>query len=193
VLFLGRRVSSFSAFIVSEEPRAAWLKPAPNARVRFVDHPPIVKLSDWEKYVDQVGELAMHYRCDLIVFDTISKVLGCDENSARAVTKAFTALRKLTKYDLTILVMHHTNSAGNVRGSGAFRGQSDAVVYLDRVADDRLDRRRTLTVESRLSPTVRIEYRMSAAGELELVPADPGTGSPSRTGERLPLMNGRGQ
>jgi hypothetical protein len=182
-MFLGRRVGAFHALVASEEPPLAWGDPAPGTRVMFAKGKPLVG-AEWTAWVENLGALACEYDLDLVVIDTISRFWGGDENSARAVTRAFAPLRGLLRLDRTVLVVHHANAAGNVRGSGAFAAQSDAVLTLDRVSDDKLDPRRVLTVEPRLVPLTRVEYAMTKAGTLEVPAAVAG---PSRNGS---LMRG---
>jgi hypothetical protein len=164
--FLGRAVRPFRALVVSEEPCAAWADATDNVAVRFVHAPPIRKPAEWDEYVRGVERLTRSYRCNLVVFDTYTRVCAADENSGKATTRAMAPLRELASCGLTVLLVHHTNRAGGVRGSTALEANVDAVLKLDLGGADELDPRRVITSVSRLLPFSRLEYSRLPDGTL---------------------------
>ncbi len=85
-----------------------------------------------------------HGRLALVVIDTMTLAIDGDENNAETISPALRQLIAAAKeLDCCILVLHHIRKAapggrpsrmslGDVRGSGAFVGNTDAVLALER-------------------------------------------------------------
>jgi hypothetical protein len=83
--------------------------------------------------------VSRHGAPSLIVVDTVSRVLpGADENLQRDMTlfiRACDLLRE--RFSATVLGVHHTSRAGNLRGSTVFDGAADSLFSLERDPDNR--------------------------------------------------------
>lgn len=75
----------------------------------------------------------------LIVVDTVSRVLpGADENLQKDMTQFIRSCDLLReRFSATVLGVHHTSRAGNLRGSTVFDGAADALFSLERDPDNR--------------------------------------------------------
>ena len=101
--------------------------------INFMDGEDIEKLSlTIDEFVQDVGEIP-----SLVVVDTVSRVLpGADENLQKDMTlfiKACDFVRE--RYGCTVLGVHHTSRAGNLRGSTVFDGAGDCLVHVVREVD----------------------------------------------------------
>ncbi len=111
----------------------------------------------------------------MIVIDTVSRVLpGADENLQRDMTQFIRTCDVLReRYGATVLGVHHSSRAGNLRGSTVFDGAADALFSLERDA------------EHRHLGNLRAEKVKAAADgwvlpfQLEVVPIDPLKGTQS--------------
>ena len=81
-----------------------------------------------------------HGRPDLIVVDTVSRVLpGADENLQKDMTVFVGACDRLRQqFGAAVLGVHHTNKAGEMRGSSVLNGAADSVFRVER-ADGELN------------------------------------------------------
>jgi hypothetical protein len=70
----------------------------------------------------------------LIVVDTVSRVLpGADENLQKDMTLFVAACDRLRQgFSATVLGVHHTSRAGNLRGSTVFDGAGDCLFHVER-------------------------------------------------------------
>lgn len=77
-----------------------------------------------------------------------------DENDSGSVTRMLSALQGFArKYDLAVVLIHHSSKAGGFRGSGAIQNVPDIVVELGRKLKDKDETRRYLRWEKcRLGP-----------------------------------------
>jgi hypothetical protein len=101
--------------------------------INFMDAEDVGKLmSSIDEFVQEVGEIP-----SLVVVDTVSRVLpGADENLQKDMTlfiKACDHVRE--RYGCTVLGVHHTSRAGNLRGSTVFDGAGDCLVHVVREVD----------------------------------------------------------
>ena len=79
-------------------------------------------------------------KIDLLIIDTYSKFYGCDfKDSYAGHYENITELKELAeKYDIAILIIHHTTKkknedwAQNILGSQGITGAVDTIMYLDR-------------------------------------------------------------
>jgi hypothetical protein len=72
-----------------------------------------------------------------IFVDTVSRVLpGADENLQKDMTLFVAACDRLReRFDATVIGVHHTNKAGDMRGSTVFLGQGDFIFRVDKDED----------------------------------------------------------
>lgn len=91
--------------------------------------------------------IAKHGPPSLIVVDTVSRVLpGADENLQKDMTQFVRSCDLLReRFAATVLGVHHTSRAGNLRGSTVFDGAADALFSLERDPENRM--RGTLRAE----------------------------------------------
>lgn len=78
----------------------------------------------------------------LVVVDTVSRVIpGADENLQKDMTLFVESCRQLeTRFHCPVLGVHHTNKAGEIRGSSVFEGAGDFMFRLDRKKGERVGR-----------------------------------------------------
>ena len=70
---------------------------------------------------------------DTIFVDTVSRVLpGADENLQKDMTVFVAACDRLRSFGCAVIGVHHTNKAGEMRGSTVFRGQGDFIFKVER-------------------------------------------------------------
>jgi hypothetical protein len=69
----------------------------------------------------------------LVIIDALTDIMaGGDENSVKDTQPVFTILRKVAEdTGAAILIIHHTNKAGEYRGSTAIPGALDSMVLVD--------------------------------------------------------------
>lgn len=82
-----------------------------------------------------------HGNPSMIVVDTVSRVLpGADENLQKDMTQFIGACDLLRqRFSATVLGVHHTSRAGNLRGSTVFDGAADTLLSLERTEGNRLE------------------------------------------------------
>lgn len=80
--------------------------------------------------INRLAEAIKEYNIKFVVFDTLADVMvGADENSTRDmnfVVHQFEQLRRDT--ECGILIIHHTNKIGELRGSTTLLGKADSVL-----------------------------------------------------------------
>jgi hypothetical protein len=139
-------------------------------RLEFFNEPPITRLSAWRNRVEQWGKVARAYGLDTLMFDSVTRICGLDENSSRKMTAAMAALQDLARAQgLTVVATHHaaiarTGSAA-ARGSGAIRAQADVILTLTLGGDDEFDPRRRLSAVGR-GVQAQVDYVRTPDGNL---------------------------
>lgn len=81
--------------------------------------------------VEQMREYVAGRAYDLIVIDTLSQLSAVDsENDASEMAAVYRAARSIREANpgSTVLVVHHLNKGGGLRGSSVIRDNSDAVI-----------------------------------------------------------------
>ena len=80
-----------------------------------------------------LGEQIMGTRAGLVVIDALMDVVpGADENAVRDMVPVFRDLRMLCEASgAAIIVIHHTNKVGGIRGSSAIPGQVDLTLKVE--------------------------------------------------------------
>lgn len=81
--------------------------------------------------VDQMKKYVSDRKYDLIVMDTLSQLSAVDsENDASEMAAVYRAARSIREANpgSTVLVVHHLNKGGGLRGSSVIRDNSDAVI-----------------------------------------------------------------
>lgn len=83
-----------------------------------------------------------------------------DENDSGSVTRMLTALQIFArKYDMAVVLIHHSSKAGGFRGSGAIQNVPDIVIELGRKFKDKDETRRYLRWEKcRLGPARKQQW-----------------------------------
>lgn len=73
----------------------------------------------------------------LILIDALMDVIpGADENSVKDMQPAMLALSRLAKQtNAAIILIHHTNKAGDYRGSSAIKGTVDGMFIIEKASD----------------------------------------------------------
>lgn len=74
----------------------------------------------------------------LIVFDTLARIIGGDENSTQDMQTVMNACERIARETgAAILLVHHSNKAGGYRGNSALKGAISIMMELQK-DDDRL-------------------------------------------------------
>jgi RecA/RadA recombinase len=89
------------------------------------------ELSD--KTIDNVINSCKTHGIKLVIIDSLIRIHGSDENSAREMSKVFRQLRRFTEQDIAVLVTQHNRKQGNVNAgtSNEMRGSSDILAAVD--------------------------------------------------------------
>jgi RecA-family ATPase len=76
---------------------------------------------------DWVSRMAESGKSPLVIVDSLVTFFEGDEdeNSAVDMRKLFNRCRALTKLDSAVIIIHHTNRNGEIRGSSDFKPASD--------------------------------------------------------------------
>jgi predicted ATP-dependent serine protease len=70
----------------------------------------------------------------VLIIDSLVRFFSGQENSVDDVKEIYKTLRKLRdKYDLTIIVLHHTRKSNGIKTSNDLRGSSDILASMDSV------------------------------------------------------------
>lgn len=83
--------------------------------------------------IDNVILSCQTYDIRLVIIDSLIRVHGSDENSARDMAKVFKQLRRFTDKGIAVLVTQHNRKQGAVNGgtSNEMRGSSDILAAVD--------------------------------------------------------------
>ena len=98
-----------------------------------------LRAADVERLARTVSaHVATHGPLALIVVDTVSRVLpGADENLQKDMTLFIAACDRLrTLFGAAVLGLHHTNKAGDMRGSSVLSGAADSIFRVERSEDE---------------------------------------------------------
>lgn len=78
------------------------------------------------------------FGADVVVLDTFARAsLGMDENAAKDMNPALAALDPYLKEGMTVILPHHANKAGDLRGSTGMHGAGDLFQQVKRTNDGR--------------------------------------------------------
>ena len=168
--FLGQPVQPRKAMIVTEETQSDWAGHLPHDRIHYFTGPAIEKPEAWDKFIRERGRLMELHGCNILSLDSLSTIYSFDENDSVAVARAFAPLRQLAKTGVAVLVNHHTNKDGGIRGGVAMGAQPDRLLLLSRVdGAAELDCRRVLTSKGRGTRlSHQIEFELLDSGRLAL-------------------------
>ncbi|KKN67107.1 hypothetical protein LCGC14_0464540 [marine sediment metagenome] len=89
---------------------------------------------DDKNFVDQLKEEIQKYSIKLVIFDTLRRFSGFDENKADEVNKLYMNVFQpiIDDHECSVLLLHHTNKDGNYRGSIDILGMCDTAYSIDR-------------------------------------------------------------
>ena len=88
---------------------------------------------DDDRFVEQLSAYIEENKVKLVIFDTLVRFNSGEENSAKDMNKIYQAFIKLQqKTEAAILFLHHTNRAGEFRGSSDLMGQVDTMYSVTR-------------------------------------------------------------
>jgi hypothetical protein len=114
---------------------------------------------DWDRFCARVGELIRARGYGLVIMDALPNLWPVyDENDAGQVLRALRPVLGWAEAGAAVLLVRHPRKSDGAeatagRGSGAVSGFVDIIVEFRRYApNDAADRRRVLTVYSRLEP-----------------------------------------
>ncbi|HJQ09211.1 MAG TPA: AAA family ATPase [Candidatus Saccharimonadales bacterium] len=82
------------------------------------------KITD-ESYLDSIISRCAALDIGLVMFDSLTRMHDCEENSSKEMAKVMDAFKKLTDYGIAVLLLHHTNKGINVSPENAIRGSSE--------------------------------------------------------------------
>ena len=98
--------------------------------------------SDVERLIKTVAHIAKVYGVPpvMVVVDTVSRVLpGADENLQKDMTLFISACDAVrTTFNATVIGVHHTSRAGNLRGSTVFDGAGDFLLGIEREEGEKI-------------------------------------------------------
>lgn len=145
--------------------------------------PPSYCRATQDHFVDSIAARARHLNVGLIIFDALTNLMsGTDENNVLSVEPVFENLRRLARESgATVLVIHHTNKQGLVRGSSFISSSVDHLLGVE--SDPHSDLVTISTIKARdLAPvclTARAVFDSDPGPSFKLVPASPADASRS--------------
>jgi hypothetical protein len=169
--FLGRSTRRGTALLLSEETDQQLVARARRFGTIDSGHGVLTRTDGiagcvWEELIGHATEHAKAKGHGVLVVDTFAGLAGLqkdEENDAGAVTKILRPLVVAGGKGLAVLVLHHTNKSGGVRGSQAFRATVDISVHLAR---SKHSNKLALSTESRHSDPHegRLNARLDTTG-----------------------------
>jgi hypothetical protein len=165
----GQAVRAGKALVISEEARFLWgLRQAKyhfGDNVRFICQPfqgRTPTRAEWEQLIEHVLESCRRQGIQLVVFDTLARMLpGGDQSNAGRMLQALALLERLTAAGLAVLLLHHPRKAASIEGhwarnSGALLGFVHINVEMHLISRaSAADRRRKLLGFSKFEETPR--------------------------------------
>jgi len=152
--------------VVSEESTSIWKRKCAELNIgnhaQFICTPFNSKpsMSEFKKLIRFVCDKVEADDIQLVIFDTLSHLLPCqDENDSAAVETALAPIRAIPKAGAAVLMVHHFRKSGGqfgagIRGSSVFGAFTDVNIELSRMPGDTGDdTRRTLRATSRYEET----------------------------------------
>lgn len=105
------------------------------SNVQYIAHP-VHLLSDRQTLIDTIED--QEVKPVLVVIDTFSNCsIGTNQNDQMEVAKILATGHDIARdYGSHVMVVHHTNRAGTVNGSAAFRNHVDTMIELSRDGKD---------------------------------------------------------
>ncbi|OGZ66323.1 MAG: hypothetical protein A3C50_01255 [Candidatus Staskawiczbacteria bacterium RIFCSPHIGHO2_02_FULL_43_16] len=128
---------------------------------------------DNEEHIEKLKEIIEKEKPVLVIFDSLVRLHGGEENSATEMSATFSGMKKLICDDLAILFIHHHRKPqgfAKKSSSQSIRGSSDILAAVDaHLAVDRKDTDFTISqTKMRLQPEIK-PFKAS------LVPTEKGT------------------
>jgi len=118
---------------------------------------------DEGKYLDLILNIIKEKSIKLVIFDSLVRVHGQDENEAKGMARVFMNLQKITKEGASILFTHHHRKQfgfSNNNPGQSMRGSSDILAAVDC----------HITVEKKRDEENRLIVRQTKLRQAELVP-----------------------
>jgi hypothetical protein len=86
-----------------------------------------------DEVIDNVILSCLTYDIRLVIIDSLIRIHGSDENSAREMSKVFRQLRRFNERGITVLVTQHNRKQGAVNGGAGneMRGSTDILAAVD--------------------------------------------------------------
>ena len=132
-----------------------------------------------QKHVQRLEATLERLRPRLLILDPLVRVAAVDENSAAEVSALLGALRELQRrFQVAVLLVHHTRKASGTSATQAFRGSGDFGAWSDSnlIIRSRRDEL-VLTLEHRSAPAPEplvLHFRTEPTPHLALLPgSDP--------------------
>ena len=86
---------------------------------------------------DKLHELITETGAKLVILDALVDIMAGDENAVSDVQPIFVGLRRIAELTQSaIVVIHHTNRAGEYRGSSALKGAVDIMLIVTSAGND---------------------------------------------------------
>lgn len=101
-----------------------------------------------EEIVADVIKIAKEKNIKLIIFDSLVRIHGADENDATKMAGVFKHLKKFNKERISVIFTHHNRKQGFLKGSPSqnMRGSSDILAFVDcHLAIERKEKFLTIT------------------------------------------------
>ena len=81
--------------------------------------------------ISKVIKICKEYEVRLVMFDSLVRIHGSNENDATAMAQVFSGLRRFTKAGISVLLTHHNRKTQSENGALDMRGSSDILAAVD--------------------------------------------------------------
>ena len=131
--FCNREVKPFKVLVISEEPAIVWMqrrREMPAGRIYIAPGTPAtVGIAGWIKFLEEVEEIIVRNKIDMVVLDSVAALSPVEENSAKEVAVVVDRIRVMTeRANVATVAVHHTaknTTNGVARGSGVWASSTD--------------------------------------------------------------------
>ncbi len=131
--FCNRDIKPFKVLVISEEPAIVWMqrrREMPEGRIFIAPGTPAtVGVAGWIKFLEEVEEIIVRNKIDMVVLDSVAALSPVEENSAKEVAVVVDRIRVMTeRANVATVAVHHTaknTTNGVARGSGVWASSTD--------------------------------------------------------------------